>query len=78
MAGGMTYMMETVAFQFFIGDAVRGMREDVILQLEKFQFSIGDAEFRGVLNVWVFKFFVCVLARWRLAGLCGLLCLVYR
>ena len=26
--------------------------------LEMFQFSIGDAGFRGVLNVWVFKFFV--------------------
>ena len=43
-----------------------------------FQFSIGDAGSCGVLDVWVFKFFVCVLARWRLAGLCGLLCLVYR
>jgi hypothetical protein len=30
------------------------------------------------LDVWVFKFFVCVLAWWCLAGLCGLLCIVYR
>jgi len=43
-----------------------------------FQFSIGDAEFCKILNVWVFKFFVCVLAWWCLARLCGFPCLVCR
>ncbi len=43
-----------------------------------FQFSIGDAGSYGILNVRVFKFFVCVLAWWCLAGLCGFHCLVYR
>ncbi len=43
-----------------------------------FQFSTGDAGSYGILNVRVFKFFVCVLAWWCLAGLCGFPGLVCR
>ena len=65
-------------FQFSIGDAGSRWWLRCLSGATTFQFSIGDAGSCGVLDVWVFKFFVCVLARWRLAGLCGLLCLVYR
>ena len=67
-----------ISFQFSIGDAGLPPGDGYLMAVLPFQFSIGDAGSCGVLYVWVFKFFVCVLARWCLAGLCGLLCLVYR
>ncbi len=41
------------------------------LRTSGFQFSIGDAGSHSVLSVWVFKFFVCVLARGVWLGCVG-------
>ena len=73
-----TQLAEVMSFQFSIGDALIKTHLPHFFAKYRFQFSIGDAWSCGVLNVWVFEFFVCVLACWCLAGLFGLLCLVCR